>query len=91
MYLWFERRPIYRLYFELKVLDQELSSDLADEHREACFHRLNRLEERARLLPVPTALGPILYGLRLHINVVREKAQKLTPPEKLQKGSNRIF
>lgn len=91
VYLWFEHRPIYRLYSELKVLDQELSSDLADEHREAFFHRLDRLEERASLLPVPTALGPILYGLRSHINVVREKAQKPAPPKKLQKNSSRVF
>jgi hypothetical protein len=79
IYWWIERRRIYRLYSELKVLDQELSSGLRDEHREGFSHRLDRLEEQARLLPVPAAFRPLLYGLRLHINVVREKAQKSAP------------
>lgn len=87
LYSWAQRRPIFTLYSELKVPDQELSSGLTDEDREEFSHRLDRLEQRSRLLPGTHGIWTLLYGLRLHINVVRQKAQKSAPPEIREEGA----
>jgi hypothetical protein len=38
--------------------------------------RLDQLEDRASHLSVPTPFKPLVYGLRLHIEMVRHEAQK---------------
>ena len=77
-YDWFERRRIYSLYSELKRLEDEIIFAPADVSRMHVIERLNRLEDRASRLSVPTAFKPLVYSLRLHIDMVRQEVRSAT-------------
>lgn len=76
IYRWWQHRRIYRLYSELMALEGEMASSPAD-HTEKYIERLNQLEDRASHLSLPIAFQPLLYALRQHVGVVRERIQKL--------------
>jgi TRAP-type uncharacterized transport system substrate-binding protein len=76
VYDWAERRRIYRLYSELKRLEDEMSDASARGRRDDFIERLNRLETRASHLSVPLAFRPLVYALRHHIDLVRQKSEK---------------
>jgi TRAP-type uncharacterized transport system substrate-binding protein len=79
VYDWVEKSRVYRLYSELKRLEDEMA--LAAPGRTHYFiEQLDQLEDRASRLSVPAAFKPLLYGLRLHIDMVRQEAQKVTTP-----------
>ena len=72
LYAWSMRRRIFRLYGELKFLEDELEKGRpADELRP----RLDRLEERANHIHVPMAFRQLQYTLRDHIGLVRARLQ----------------
>ncbi|HXW15378.1 MAG TPA: TAXI family TRAP transporter solute-binding subunit [Terriglobia bacterium] len=76
IYDWLERKRIYRLYSELKHLEDEIVlSSLSGIHKDF-IERLDRLKARASRLSVPTPFRPLVYSLRLHIDMVRQEAQK---------------
>jgi len=77
LYDWAERRRIYRLYSELKRLEDEMFYAADRGGRKDLIERLDRLEDRASHLSVPSAFKPLVYALRLHIDMVRHEAQKL--------------
>ena len=76
VYDWAERRRIYRLYSELKRLEDEMFYAADRGGHQDFIERLNRLEDRASHLSVPSAFKPQVYALRLHIDMVRHQAQK---------------
>jgi TRAP-type uncharacterized transport system substrate-binding protein len=76
IFLWVASRRVYRLYSELRLLEEELASASSDKAGKDFIERLDRLEGRVSHLWVPSSLRPQLYNLRLHISMVREKAQK---------------
>ena len=76
IFLWVASRRVYRLYSELRLLEGELASASSDKAGKDFIERLDRLEGRVSHLWVPSSLRPQLYNLRLHISMVREKAQK---------------
>ena len=80
VYDWVERRRVYRLYSELKRLEDEMSYAADGGADKDFIKRLDRLELRASRLSVPSAFKPLVYGLRLHIDMVRHAAQKSTSP-----------
>ena len=75
LYGWAMRSRVFRLYGELKFLEEELASrgarDVAD-----LVARLDRLEDRASRFRLPVAFRPLLYTLRLHIDLVRQRLRK---------------
>jgi len=75
IYTWLQHRRIYRLYSELMALEGEMASSPADQ-TEKYIERLNQLEDRASRLSLPMAFQPLLYALRQHVGVVRERIQK---------------
>jgi len=79
-YDWVERRRVYRLYSELKRLEDEMSYAANRGRPEDLIERLDRLEDRANRLSVPSAFKPLVYALRLHIDMVRHNAQKSISP-----------
>ena len=79
-YDWVERRRVYRLYSELKRLEDEMSYAAHRGRHENFIERLDRLKDRASRLSVPSAFKPLVYGLRLHIDMVRHEAQKSILP-----------
>jgi hypothetical protein len=78
IYDWVERRRGYRLYSELKRLEDEMSYSAQGGADKDFLERLDRLEYRASHLSVPSAFKPLVYGLRLHIDMVRHQAEKLS-------------
>jgi len=76
IYSWLQHRRVYRLYSELMVLEGEMASSPAH-HTDKYMERLNQLEERASRLSLPMAFQPLLYALRLHVGVVRQRIEKL--------------
>jgi TRAP-type uncharacterized transport system substrate-binding protein len=75
LYAWQMRRRIFRLYGELKLIEieHEARGGETDDELRA---RLQRLEDRANHLFVPFAFAPLLYQLRYHIGLVRERLQQ---------------
>jgi TRAP-type uncharacterized transport system substrate-binding protein len=80
-YDWFEKRRVYKLYGELKRLEDEMLLAAPSGSRQDYVERLDRLEGRANHLSVPTPFRPLVYGLRLHIDMVRQQIEKCIPPE----------
>jgi len=68
LYAWSMRRRIFRLYGELKFLEDELEKGRSAEDLRP---RLDRLEERANHIHVPMAFRQLQYMLRDHIGLVR--------------------
>jgi len=80
LYDWVERRRVYKLYSELKRLEDEMFLAPPGGADNDFVERLDRLEHRASHLSVPTPFKPLVYGLRLHIDLVRHKARKSIAP-----------
>ena len=75
LYAWGMRRRVFRLYGELKFLEDELLSRKAQDDVTDLTARLDRLEDRASHFRLPVSFRPLLYALRLHINLVRQRLQ----------------
>jgi TRAP-type uncharacterized transport system substrate-binding protein len=73
VYDWAERRRIYRLYSELRRIEDEMFYAADRGGHKDLIERLDRLEDRASHLSVPSEFKPLVYALRLHIEMVRHK------------------
>jgi hypothetical protein len=71
------RQRIYRLYGELRYLEDELASHRANESRGDLNLQLDRLEQKANHLQMPTTYANMLYTLRDHIVLVRQRIKGL--------------
>jgi TRAP-type uncharacterized transport system substrate-binding protein len=73
LYDWMIRSKVLRMYGELRLLEHEMT-DTSDTVRNTheMIARLDRLEEQANHLRMPVAYASMLYGLREHIDLVRE-------------------
>ena len=80
IYDWVERRRVYKLYSELKRVEDELFFPAPSRQQKDLIERLDRLKDRATRLSVPTSFKPLVYSLRLHIDMVRQEAQKSIAP-----------
>jgi hypothetical protein len=77
LYSCLQNHRIYQLYFELTLLEDEMASSHLNQ-TEGYIERLKRLEDRASRLSLPKAYQPLVYALRLHIGMVRQRVEK--PP-----------
>jgi hypothetical protein len=76
LYGWTMRRKITRLYGELRILEDEIEAGRDGRNPEAVAarrERLDRLEQRANRLRIPAGYASLLYELRQHITLVRER------------------
>jgi len=73
-YGWGMQYRIYRLYGELKVLEMEFDGGSGGP-RHALDERLGQLERRADRIRVPLRFAPLLYNLKMHIGLVRERVK----------------
>jgi TRAP transporter TAXI family solute receptor len=78
LYDWFMRSKITRLYGELRFLEDEMEARGAAPDRGELAARLDLLEQQANRLRVPVGYASMLYMLRNHIALVRERLQ--VPP-----------
>jgi hypothetical protein len=75
-YGWAMRRRVFRLYGELKFLEDDLAARSTQDNLADLVTRLDRLEDRASRFRLPVSFRPLLYTLRLHISLVRQRLQK---------------
>jgi hypothetical protein len=77
LYDWLMRSKIMRMYGELRFLeDQILSARRAGRDISPMVAQLDHLEGRANDLRIPVAYASMLYMLRNHIDLVRERLPK---------------
>jgi TRAP-type uncharacterized transport system substrate-binding protein len=72
-------RRIFLLYRDLKFLEAEWENSASDTIAGALSDRLDRLEERADHLRMPTAYTHMLYTLKHHISLVRQRLREKKP------------
>ncbi len=78
VYQWGMRRRILRLYGELKLLEVQLLESGAGQGMGDLLSHLDRIEARANHLRVPVMFMPMLYTLRQHIDMDRDRLKKLS-------------
>jgi len=72
------RRRILRLYGELKFLEAELDVDSSIDPN-SVVDQLDRLEDRADRMRVPITFSQMLYTLKQHIALVRQRILSRRP------------
>jgi TRAP-type uncharacterized transport system substrate-binding protein len=78
LYVWRIRSRVYRWYGQLRAVEQALeNADPArcDEVRADLLRRLDEIEARVNHISIPLAYADALYGLRSHINFVRQRVR----------------
>jgi TRAP-type uncharacterized transport system substrate-binding protein len=75
LYDWTKRRKILRLYGELMFLEEELETPGGKNVAGKIAVQLEELEQQANRLKVPVAYASMLYTLRHHIELVRERLE----------------
>ena len=80
LYVWRIKSRLYRWYGQLRAVEQAL--DEADGPRRAqvraeLLQRLDDIEARVNRMSIPLAFADGLYGLRSHINFVRQRVLAL--------------
>ena len=73
MYRWQVQRRIYRWYGELLVLERGLLARLEPGKRKELAQRLDQIEQAVNRMKVPASFADQFYGLRGHINFVRDQ------------------
>ncbi|MES2758885.1 MAG: TAXI family TRAP transporter solute-binding subunit [Pseudomonadota bacterium] len=75
LYVWRIKSRIYRWYGQLRTIEQELEEG-GEARAQLCpelLKRLDEIEERVNRMSIPLAFADNLYGLRSHINFVRQR------------------
>lgn len=75
-YGWAMRRRVFRLYRELKLIEDQAASAVEERAAGDLLARLERLDAKTSHFRVPVSFRPLLYALRLHIALVRQRLEK---------------
>jgi TRAP transporter TAXI family solute receptor len=76
LYVWRIRSRVYRWYGQLRTVEQALDEAHGENQQEICrglLKRLDEIEARVNQMSIPLAFADGLYGLRSHINFVRQR------------------
>lgn len=79
-YKWRIQLRIYRWYRKLLVLERELALDLSPAQQEDLLRQLNEIEKVVKHMKVPASFANQFYGLREHIDYVRERLASRAHP-----------
>ena len=77
VYRWRIRSKIFRCYGDLKFMENDLRLNYDPGRRAEYLARLDRIEDDAYARNIPLAFSDLLYTLREHINLVRDKLNHL--------------
>jgi hypothetical protein len=72
-YDWVMRSKIVRLYDEMRSIEREMEVSASGQSAVGMLAKLDQLDQRANHLRVPPAYASMLYMLRAHIDLVRER------------------
>ncbi|WP_342114132.1 TAXI family TRAP transporter solute-binding subunit [Pseudoduganella sp. OTU4001] len=75
LYVWRIRSRVYRWYGQLRSVEQGVDEG---KPREELLRRLDQIEERVNRLSVPLSFADEFYGLRNHIEFVRQRLRTNT-------------
>ncbi|RJG27064.1 TAXI family TRAP transporter solute-binding subunit [Massilia cavernae] len=78
LYVWRIRSRVYRWYGQLRTVEQELDAAPHEGKAQVCaalLKRLDEIEDRVNQISIPLAFADALYGLRSHINFVRQRVR----------------
>lgn len=81
LYSWRIRSRIFRLYGELKFLENDLKKQPSPGNTKEYLRRLDNIEAEANTLSIPLAFTDLIYTLREHINLVRRTFFRLESPQ----------
>ncbi len=81
-YRWRIRVQIYRWYRALLTVEKRLLTETSPEKHAQLLQRLEHIEDTVNKMKVPAYFGDAFYGLRGHIDYVREIAARSTPEKK---------
>jgi hypothetical protein len=82
MYDWIMRSKITRLHDEMRSIEREIEAQGQGHDSDALIAKLDQLDQRANHLRLPTAYASMLYMLRTHIDLVRERLLAISPDRK---------
>jgi TRAP transporter TAXI family solute receptor len=80
LYVWRIKSRVYRWYGQLRAVEQALDEADGERREQVCAELLKRLDEieaRVNRMSIPLAFADGLYGLRSHINFVRQRVLTL--------------
>jgi TRAP transporter TAXI family solute receptor len=76
LYVWRIRSRVFRWYGQLRTVEQTLAA-ASEAQRDQVYaeqlQRINEIEERVNEISIPLSFADDLYGLRSHINLVRQR------------------
>lgn len=78
LYVWRIKSRVYRWYGQLRTVEQELDAAPAGDRAQVCgglLKRLDEIEAMVNRISIPLAFADALYGLRSHINFVRQRVR----------------
>jgi hypothetical protein len=78
LYVWRIRSRVYRWYGQLRAVEQQWEGVRPidrEQVRTALLGRLDEIEGRVNHISIPLAYADALYGLRSHINFVRQRVR----------------
>jgi TRAP transporter TAXI family solute receptor len=89
LYVWRIRSRVYRWYGQLRAVEQALEKALEtgatpeqqQQVRADLLRRLDDIEARVNHISIPLAYADALYGLRSHINFVRQRVRAAVKAE----------
>jgi len=82
LYVWRIKSRLYRWYGQLRAVEQALDDAAGPRRLQVCaelLQRLDDIEARVNRMSIPLAFADGLYGLRSHINFVRQRVLALQP------------
>lgn len=82
LYAWRIRSRVYRWYGQLRAVEQAIENapeDRCAEVQAAQLKRLDEIEQRVNHISIPLSYADALYGLRSHINLVRQRVRAAAP------------
>jgi TRAP-type uncharacterized transport system substrate-binding protein len=80
LYAWRIRSRIFKLYGELRMLEDEVRGQHDARQHATYLERLADIEDEANRRRIPLAYAGELYDLREHINLVRLELERLRSP-----------
>jgi TRAP-type uncharacterized transport system substrate-binding protein len=78
LYAWRIRSRVYRWYGQLRAVEQAMEGAPEDRRAQVQAEQLKRLDEieqRVNHISIPLSYADALYGLRSHINLVRQRVR----------------
>lgn len=75
LFYWWFRHRIFNLYVELRLLEADVNMPESAHTLPELIEQLNTLEAKANGLKVPKSIASMLYTLRHHISLVRDRLQ----------------